>query len=258
MFPQFAKRRAVMSHLLVIAAVCTALTSVSHVTFAFFPQSPAAEPDDNAGFTSIFDGKTLDGWDGDPAFWRAEDGSLIAESTPEKVVRSNTFLIWKGGAVRDFELKLEFRLSSEANSGIQYRSALVPEVSKWAMKGYQADLDGANSYTGMVYEERGRGFLAPRGQFSRMAEGRKLKLISTLGEADALKGRIRAGEWNQMHVIAKGNMLLHIINGYVMAAFIDEDSKGMATEGLLGLQLHQGKPMKIEFRSIRLKKIVSG
>ncbi len=124
------------------------------------------------------------------------------------------------------------------------------------MKGYQADMDGANSYTGMLYEERARAFLAPRGQFTRMAAGRTLKLIASLGEPDALKAFIKTGaEWNQIHVIAKGNTLIHVLNGHVMAAFIDEDSKGRAMEGLLGLQLHAGPPMKNEFRNIVLKKL---
>ncbi len=255
MFSLFANHRARMQGLSVITVYCAALVCTSHVTTAFTPQAPVPTPDDNVGFTAIFDGKTLDGWDGDPAFWRAEDGTLIAESTPAKVVRSNTFLVWKGGTVRDFELKLEFRLSAEANSGIQYRSALAPEASKWAMRGYQADMDGANSYTGMVYEERGRGFLAPRGWFTRMTEGRPPKLISTLGEGDVLKGWIKTGDWNLMHVIAKGNTQLHIINGHLMAGLIDEDARGRAMEGLLGLQLHQGKPMKIEFRNLYLKQL---
>jgi hypothetical protein len=266
MFSPFEKRHFVVTSLLVAATFCTAFIWISDVTTASAQQPPAAgqqgravrpapAPDDNTGFTAIFDGKTLDGWDGDPVFWRTEDGAIVAESTPEKVVRSNTFLIWKGGTVRDFELKVEFRLSADANSGIQYRSALLPEVSKWAMKGYQADMDGANTYTGMVYEERGRGFLAPRGQFARMTEGRTPKLISSLGEGDLLKAWIKPGEWNRMHVIAKGNTLLHIINGHVMAAFIDEDSQGRAMEGLMGLQMHAGKPMKIEFRNIYLKNL---
>lgn len=266
MFSPFAKRRSMTAPLLVIAAFCAVFTWICQTTTASAQQPPAAgrqgqaarpapAPDDHAGFEAIFDGKTLEGWDGDPTFWRVEEGTIVAESTPEKAVQSNTFLIWKGGVVRDFELKVEFRLSAAANSGVQYRSALMPEVSKWAMKGYQADMDGANSYTGMVYEERGRGFLAPRGLFVRMAEGRTPKLISSLGEGDILKGWIKANEWNQMHVIAKGNTLLHIINGHLMAGLIDEDSQGRAMEGLLGLQMHVGKPMKIEFRSVLLKKL---
>ncbi len=245
MFSPFAKHRSMMT-------VALAIVAVFGVAAA---QKPAA-PDDNAGFEAIFDGKTLTNWDGEPGYWRVENGTIVGETTPEKALKVNTFLVWRGGTVKDFELKAEFRLTPSANSGIQYRSVILPEVSKWAMKGYQADMDGANAYTGMLYEERARAFLAPRGQFTRMAEGRTLKLIASLGEADALKAVIKTGaEWNQIHVIAKGNTLIHVINGHVMAAFIDEDSQGRAMEGLLGLQLHVGKPMKNEFRNIVLKKL---
>jgi len=117
-------------------------------------------------------------------------------------------------------------------------------------------MDGANTYTGMVYEERGRGFLAPRGMFNRLAENKTSKQIAVLGEADALKAFIKTGaEWNQMHIIAKGNTLVHVINGHVMAMFIDEEPQGRAMEGLLGLQLHVGQPMKNEFRNVLFKKL---
>lgn len=219
------------------------------------PAVAAPAPDDNTGFAAIFDGKTLNNWDGDPAFWRVENGAIVAESTPEKVVKQNTFLVWRGGTIGDFELKLEHKLSEVANSGLQYRSAMAPELGQWAMKGYQADLDGQNNFTGMVYEERGRGFLAPRGQFARVAEGGTRKLIASPGESDALKAFLKTGDWNHLHIIAHGNMLIHVINGHVMSLLIDEDPKGRSMEGLLGLQLHAGKPMKLEFRNILLKKL---
>lgn len=245
MFSPLTKHRSILTAALAIVAV-----------FAVASAQKPAVPDDNAGFEAIFDGKTLSNWDGEPGYWRVENGTIIGETTPEKPLKVNTFLVWRGGTVKDFEFKAEFRLSPAANSGIQYRSVILPEVSKWAMKGYQADMDGANAYTGMLYEERARAFLAPRGQFTREAEGRTLKLIASLGDADALKAFIKTGaEWNQVHVIAKGNTLIHVINGHVMAMFIDEDSKGRVMEGLLGLQLHAGKPMKNEFRNIVLKKL---
>lgn len=212
-------------------------------------------PDDLAGFAALFDGKTLDHWEGDPRFWRVEDGAIVAESTPEKVVERNTFLIWKGGPVADFELKLEFKLSDTANSGVQYRSARAPELGQWAMKGYQADMDGQNLYTGMVYEERGRGFLAERGRFVRIAEGKVRKLIGSPGDPEALKAFLKPGDWNQLHIIARGTVLIHVINGHLMSLLVDDDPEGRATEGLLGLQLHAGKPMRIEFRNIFLRKL---
>ncbi|MCL6507319.1 MAG: DUF1080 domain-containing protein [Bryobacteraceae bacterium] len=212
-------------------------------------------PDDQAGFVAIFDGKSLDNWEGDPRFWRVEDGAIVGESTPEKVVERNTFLIWKGGPVADFELKLEFKLSDTANSGVQYRSAKAPELGPWAMRGYQADMDGLNLYTGMVYEERGRGFLAERGQFARMAGGKVRKLIGSPGDSEALKSFLKPGDWNQLHVIARGTVLIHVINGHVMSLLVDDDAEGRAMDGLLGLQLHAGKPMRIEFRNIFLRKL---
>lgn len=219
------------------------------------PRQAAPVADDDAGFLSIFDGKTLAGWEGDPAFWRVENGAIVAESTPERPVERNTFLIWQGGALGDFELKLEYKLSEAANSGVQYRSARAPEFGQWAMKGYQADMDGRDTYTGMVYEERGRGFLAPRGQFARLSAGATRKLIAATGQPEELKASLKTGDWNQMHVIARGNVLMHVVNGRLMAAVIDEDPQGRSLEGLLGLQLHAGKPMRIEFRNIRLRKL---
>src|SRR5262245_5739458 len=134
--------------------------------------------DDRAGFEAIFDGKTLKGWDGDPQFWRVEGETIIGESTAEKPVKLNTFLIWRGGQPKDFELKLEYRMNS-TNSGVQYRSVELPEVGKWVLKGYQADIDFANQFTGQLYEERGRGFLAMRGQMTRLQPGKK-QIIANL------------------------------------------------------------------------------
>ena len=119
---------------------------------------PAAAPAENP--TSIFDGQTLNGWDGDPAYWRVENGAIAGETKPGASPKQNTFLIWRGGAPGDFELQAEYRLTG-GNSGIQYRSAELPDL-RWGMKGYQADIDAAQQYTGQIYEERGRGFLALR------------------------------------------------------------------------------------------------
>ena len=219
------------------------------------PARGAVAPDDNAGFEALFDGRTLKDWDGEPGFWRVENGTIVGETTAERPLKQNTFLVWRGGSLRDFELKLEFRLTASANSGVQYRSVILPEVSKWAMRGYQADMDGANNYTGMVYEERGRGFLAPRGAFNRLAQNKTSKQVAVLGDAEALKGFVKTGaDWNQLHIIAKGFTLVHVINGHVMAMFMDEEPQGRASEGLLGLQLHVGQPMKNEFRNIYIKR----
>jgi hypothetical protein len=214
---------------------------------------PAPKPDDNTGFTAIFDGKTLNGWEGEAGFWRVEEGAIVGETTAEKKLKLNTFLIWRGGRTADFELKAEYRITESGNSGIQYRSVGLTDVGPWVLKGYQADIDGRNNFTGMLYEERGRGFVAPRGQFVRMTEGGAPKLIGSPGESEALKSFIKLGDWNHIHVIARGISITHVINGHVMAMCLDEDAKGRAAEGLLGLQLHVGQPMKVEYRNVMLR-----
>ncbi len=119
--------------------------------------------------TPIFDGKTLKGWDGDPAYCEWRNGAIVGETKPGAMPNQNTFLIWRDGAPADFELDVEYRLTG-GNSGIQYRSVELPEIH-WAMKGYQADIDAEQKYTGQIYEERGRGFLAMRGQAARVETG---------------------------------------------------------------------------------------
>ncbi len=165
------------------------------------------KPLEEVGFQPIFDGKSMNGWDGDPDFWRVEDGSLIGQTTVDKQPKQNTFLIWRGGSPANFELKLQYRLTG-FNSGIQYRSIELPDI-KWAMKGYQADMDGEQRFTGQIYEERGRGFLALRGQATYIAEGKKPGLVGSLGRNNAeLKGLIKADGWNDVDIIARGNTLI--------------------------------------------------
>jgi hypothetical protein len=219
---------------------------------------PVYEPDDNTGFVPIFDGKTLNGWDGDPTFWRVENGEIVGETTPEKVVKVNNFLIWRAGTVKDFELKVEFRLSG-TNSGIQYRSVELPDVGKWVLKGYQADLDFGNGYTGNLHEERGRMpghvVLARRGQVTRVTDGPKYKTLATIGDNTLLRGVVNVGGWNQYHIIARGPVMMQILNGQMISATIDEDPKNFVPEGLLGFQMHVGPPFKIEYRNVLYRKL---
>ena len=236
-------------------ALMIGVLAVVVICMAAAPGRRAPVPDDNTGFVAIFDGKTLNNWDGEPGFWRVEDGAIVGQTAPEKQLKLNTFIIWRGGTTQDFELKAEYRVTETANSGVQYRSVVLSDVGQWVMKGYQADIDGKNSYTGMLYEERGRGFVAPRGQFVRMAEGGTPKLIGSPGESDALRAFIKTGDWNQIHIIARGIVITQVINGHVMSMVIDEDPKGRSMEGLLGLQLHVGPPMKVEFRNILFRKL---
>ena len=215
------------------------------------------------GFTSIFDGTTLKGWDGDPKFWRAEAGAIVGQTTAENKLTENTFVIWRGGEPADFELKLEYRINA-TNSGIQVRSVHLPPAptpdgrggvqGKWVMKGYQADIDVDNRYTGQIYEERGRQFLAMRGQFSYIPEGGGPKVVGALQTTDdELKALVKQNDWNQVHIIARGNMITEILNGHVTSVLIDDDKAERALKGLIGFQCHVGDPMKVEFRNIWLK-----
>jgi hypothetical protein len=218
--------------------------------------SPAVNAD--AGFVSIFDGRTLAGWDGDPKYWRVENGAIVGEITPDTVVQRNTFLIWRGGTTRDFELKLEYRISARGNSGINYRSAELTDA-KWSLAGYQFDFDGQDRnraplrHTGQNYEERGRTFLARRGEVVRIDATATPTVIGTPGESQALAQHIKSDDWNEAHIVARGHVMIHLLNGQVMSIVTDDDEKNRRPEGLLGVQVHVGPPMKVEFRNIRLK-----
>ena len=216
---------------------------------------PELVPDDMVGFIPIFDGKTLSGWDGDTTFWRAENEAIIGQSTLEKVVELNNFLIYRGGTVRDFELKLEFRLDGE-NSGIQYRSTELPDVGKWVLEGYQADIDFRLFYAGNVHAERGRSVvLSRRGNVTRIVNGPLFKLVAKIGDPMILRGVFNVSGWNSYHIIARGPILIQIVNGQLISLAIDEDTEHKATEGLIGFQMHVGGPFKVEYRNIYLKKL---
>jgi hypothetical protein len=229
-----------------------ALLSLSALALGAAP--PAALPDSEAGFVSLFDGKTLQGWEGNPDLWRVDNGILTGETTAAKPTAKNTFLIWRGGQTTDFELKLDVRVSPKANSGIQYRSTEVPGVP-FGMAGYQADLDGGNAYTGMVYEERGRGFACPRSRVTRIGADAKVETLGTTGSDDDLKANLHPGDWNSLHLIVRGWTSILIWNGRVTAVLTDDDTAHRRADGLLGIQLHAGPPMKVEYRNIRYKKL---
>ena len=208
------------------------------------------------GFASIFDGRTLNCWKGDPTYWRVEDGVLVGEITPKTIVKSNTFIIWQGGRPKDFELKLEYRITALGNSGINYRSVVVPDkvtpTNQFAMRGYQCDLDGRRQYVGNNYEEKGRLFLGLRGQLPRVVGGRPPILVSQIGDNAELAKVVTDG-WNQVHLIIRGTTLTHIVNNQVMCVVIDDDVANRTDEGQIGMQVHVGPPMKVEYRNLRLK-----
>lgn len=221
------------------------------------------------GFNSIFDGKSLKGWDGDTKYWRVENGNLVGEITPETLLKTNSFVVWQGGEPGDFELKGSFKITEKGNSGINYRSDKVADVPN-ALRGYQADIDGAIRYTGQNYEERKRTTLGYRGEVvtvnnptDKSPEAFKANLknnawlgrtvTGSLGTTDELKTKIKSEDWNEFHIVAKGNRLQHYINGVLMSDVTDNDSVNGKPKGYLGIQVHVGPPMKVEYKDIRIK-----
>lgn len=228
--------------------------------------------EDAEGFVTIFNGENLDGWEGDPNLWRVENGILVGEITPGNELKANSFVIWQGGEPADFELKTEFRITESGNSGINYRSERLDTIP-YALRGYQADIDGKNRYTGQNYEERKRTTLAYRGQQTSISsqpnpdeEGslranvernawKNAEVTGSLGEDEALKAKINAEDWNEAHLVIKGNRMQHYINGVLMSDVTDNDTVNRNMKGLLGVQVHVGPPMKVEYRNIRIKQL---
>ena len=190
-------------------------------------------------------------WDGNPAFWRVEDGTITGQTTADNPTQGNTFLIWRKGEVADFELTLKFRIVG-GNSGIQYRSR---ESEKWVIGGYQADIDAAGQYAGILYEERGRGILAMRGKRVVIAaDGKLTDAGTTAAEADILASLQKEG-WNDYRVRAVGNHLQQWINGHQTVDVTDNEAAKRAMSGLLALQLHAGPPMLVQFKEIMYRKL---
>jgi hypothetical protein len=198
---------------------------------------------------AIFNGKDLTDWDGNPDFWSVQDGAITGMTTKEKPTQGNTFLIWKGGVTKDFELTMKFCMQNH-NSGIQYRSK---DMGKWVVHGYQADMDGDNAYTGGLYEEGGRGILALPGQKVVIGADGKPKVLGPTVEKMEGKFGIKNKDWNTYAIIAQGNHLIQKINNFVTADVTDDDEKHRAMEGILALQLHAGPPMKVQYKDMMLK-----
>ena len=249
----------------------------------------APEPvdyNDHAGWTQIFDGKTLANWDGNPEVWKVEDGAITAEHWPERRV-GTTCIIWRGGEPADFELKIEVKADYDVHGGIFYRSIVgpspappatsaargaaagttaaprpqpappaVPSDPKWNVRGYALDWDYDPGNNGNI-QDPGAGRtdtqIVWRGHIVRTENGKRPRSIGTLGDRDALMKFITLGDWNQIHIIARGRQLTHIVNGHVMAMLIDDDQTALKTKGVIALQIEQYGMGRISFRNIWLK-----
>jgi len=211
-----------------------------------------AAPLTAADAISLFDGKTLDGWEGAEGLWRVEDGAITGETTEANKLKGNSFLIWKKGTVSDFEIEFSYRLLSDSgNSGLQYRSK---DLGNFVVSGYQADIEAGKTYTGINYGEKtGRDILAARGQRTWLGDGKTKTKTEQFADGAALQASVKGkGEWNSYKVVAKGTTMTHTINGTLMSETIDESAKDAVKEGILAFQLHVGPPMKIQFKDIKL------
>jgi hypothetical protein len=205
--------------------------------------------DTESGFKNLFNGKDLSDWDGNPRFWSVKDGTINGQTTADSPLKANTFLIWRGGTVEDFELRFSYRIVG-GNSGVQYRSK---DLGNWVVGGYQADLEAGKTYTGILYEERGRGILAQRGQKTVVEGNGKVTVVGSVGNSDEIQAAIKSEDWNEYVVVAQGNHFIHRINGRVTVDVTDNQEEKRATSGILALQLHAGEPMRIQFKNLLLK-----
>ncbi len=250
-----------------------------------FKQPDPIDFNEHDGWTSLFDGKTLAGWSGDNN-WKVEEGAIVVESTCEKPT-GTIYLVWQGGEAADFELKLEMKGTGSINGGVQYRGWIVPprvpggggpggggrgpaapcpsgqprgtppsaeSEAQWNMAGAQYDFDAGNRYTGQFYEQAtGRGIIAWKGQVVRTLPGDSRRLLATLGDAAAVDAIYKPNEWNQLHIIAVGNQMTHLLNGRVLSILMDYDTPRVHKSGIIGLEVESTG--KLFTRNIWLRKL---
>lgn len=234
------------------------MTAVIGLIIAGLVTAAAQTPE--PGFVSLFNGKDLSGWDGNPSLWRVEQGAVVGRTTAEAPIKVNTFLICTNATPGNFELRCSFKLEANndknfANSGIQYRSKVL-DAANWRVGGYQADMEAGLNYTGILYEEgMTRGIMAVRGEeVTWTAECKKQVTGKTTSPAETEAG-IKKRDWNEYVIIARGNRLQHFVNGRKTVDVTDDCSEKRSMNGLFALQLHVGQPMTASFKDIRIKKL---
>jgi hypothetical protein len=218
-----------------------------------------AAASDADGFKSLFNGKDLTGWDGNPELWSVQDGAIVGQTTREKPTKGNTFLIWQGGDLKDFELHASVKIES-GNSGVQYRSK---NLGTWAMAGYQCDVrtpayDRADpkNCTGKIYSEReGRGQMAFGGEKAVYNKDGKKEEVGQVNEVEKITKALDQDQWQELVIIAKGNRIVQKVNGETVCELTDEEEAKRALSGQLGLQIHAGNPMKVSFKDVQLKEL---
>jgi hypothetical protein len=235
------------------------LLSAFHAMAAETPQTAPAEPPQ---MRSIFNGENLDGWDGDPRLWSVVGGAIRGETTEENAAKGNTFLIWKGGRTKDFDLRLSFRCSATNNSGIQYRSKHITEGNvrnPWVVRGYQHEIRNENvlpSVSGFIYDEGGkRGRMCLVGEQAVWSEDGEKTVTGTLITAEEFKELFKLDDWNDVVIVARGNQIRHYLNNRLILDCTDKHAELALLDGILALQLHAGKPMWAEFKNVRIAEL---
>lgn len=238
------------------------IASAAIGTAALAADSSPEVPAESKKMRSIFNGKDLSGWDGDPGLWTVKDGAIRGETTKEKRANGNTFLIWQGGRTKDFDLRLSFRVSSVNNSGIQYRSRRITEGklrNKWIVRGYQHEIRNSNklpSVAGFIYDEGGgRGRMSLVGDKTVWGEDGERKKAGSVISAEAYAKLFKVDGWNDVAIIAKGHHIRHYLNGRLIMECIDKHPERALLDGVLALQLHAGAPMWCEFKDVRIAEL---
>ncbi len=215
----------------------------------FCPAALAADLSDSSDWRSLFNGKDLSGWDGNPELWSVKDGLIVGRTTGPEQLAYNQFLIWRGGTPRDFELRATIRETGN-NSGIQYRSAEMKDIGRWSVGGYQCDIHPTPANNAMLYHERGRGIVAQNGQ-SVVVDEKGQKFLVRQREPIA----VDVSQWHEYTIIARGNKLVHKLDGQVVMELADHDPAGRSLEGLLAIQIHRGPAMRVEIKTVELKEL---
>jgi hypothetical protein len=213
------------------------------------PGETTADADAGApeGFRAIFNGRDLDGWAGSPKYWSVEDGCLTGKA--DGTLDYNRFITWKGGTVKNFELRVKVKVTPGGNSGLQYRGTERPDLGETVVTGYQCDVVADRpDYNGMLYEERGRRILSHTGEKVVIDPKGQPWVVGTF----PLRA-FQPGEWHDFRVLVEGNRHRHWIDGRPTVDLIDLDEKGRKLDGVLAVQVHVGPPMTIQYKDFLLK-----
>jgi hypothetical protein len=235
-----------------------------------FTEPEPLDFNDHRGYVPLFDGVTLKGWDGNPKFWRAEGGAIVGESTPDNP-SGNTYIAYRDVAAKDFTLKFEIKVEGSGGSGLQYRSKtglpwsrpipanvtanVGPVNLNWMMTGPQADFWPSQIYTGQFYsEDTPMGIMSFRGQVVEGSGMGAKRLMGTIGDRTELGKLVKANDWNQYTVIARGGTFIHIVNGQLMAVMVDDDPESSNNQsGIFGIEIEA--TTRVSVRNIWLKKL---